>query len=625
MRQIYSLDVETKGISAEWQFASLEPWRVRQGKAFITSLAVCNPDGETDMIARADYDSSEMFIEAIIQMLTALEGQIVYCHNAVFDLAFLIATLQPQRCGLIPKCIRKIRWHDTMLLTKWVVNGQRADQMNFSYSLVNLCQNFLDEHPRLAEFVEEKSKPFVWNDDTYWSNRNVLDVIFTQELAVYMEDKLHELQRNGYATEMKNIVPVANGWITGIRIDQTRVPIVREKFQKEMNDIIAETGLNPSMITSPKQLGHYLFTELAIKPKSYTPKGAPRTAADDIKLIAYEANISGDTTMAKLLNGIKRYKELATLMSKYVTGMENALAHTQDGYIYGAPRIFGTYTGRFTYSSKTLDTYQTSIALHQIPRKDKDVRSLMIAPPGMKIYEADASGQESRLMAIRSGDFAMIKVFNDGMDFHSMTGSNIVGQEYEEFVAKYLTGDKRAIEDRQMGKLTNLSCNYRIGGKALSRKAFDDYDIVFPIDTGVFLVSTFSRTYPGVPMYWDDAIALARATGYAETFGGRRYKIHDWSYKWKWTSESSAINVPIQGSGAAMKNIAITEVHENVEEAVFVLDLHDATFYYVPDESFKPKIDAVLENIKYEDYWGFVPSVKLPYESKIGNSWAEVK
>lgn len=625
MRQIYSLDLETKGVSAEWQFASLEPWRVRQGLSYITSVAVCTPSQETDIIVRGDYADNESFVRAIESMLEALQGQIVYCHNAVFDLAFLIATLQPDKFQPIHPLVRGIRWHDTMLLTKWVINGQRAEQMNFSYSLVNLCQNFLEDHPRLAEFVEEKSKPFVWNDDQYWSNRNVLDVIFTQELAVYMEENLKPEQRNGYSVEMEDLVPVANSWITGIRIDVERISFVREKFQSEMNTILQETGLEGSMITSPKQLGHYLFDVLQIKPKSYTPKGAARTSADDIKLIAYEANISGNVEMAKKLNGIKRYKELATLMSKYISGMEKALAHTQDGYIYGAPRIFGTYTGRFTYSSKTLDTYQTSIALHQIPRKDKDVRSLMIAPPNMIIYEADASGQESRLMAIRSGDHAMIQVFNDGYDFHSMTGSSIVGKEYVEFMADYKAGDKRTTEDRQMGKLTNLSCNFRIGGKALSKKAFEDYDIVFPIETGNFLVSTFIRKYPGVEAYWDNAIQLARATGYAETFGGRRYKIHDWSFKWRWTSESSAINVPIQGSGAAMKNIAIAEVHNKVPEAVFILDLHDATFYYVPDTSYGPKIDDVLTNIDYSKYWGFVPAVKLPYESKMGNSWAEVK
>lgn len=625
MNQIFSLDVETAATSPDWQYSSLEPWRVRQDKSFITAISVCDSEGDTDTLLRSNYDSKESYIEAIISMLTNLEGQIVYCHNAVFDVAFLIASIQPARCGLIPKCIRKIRWRDSMLLTKWVINGQRAEAINFSYSLVNLAQNFLDTHERLAEFVEMKSKPFDPNDQQYWNERNVLDVIMTQALAVFMESHLHESQRNGYVTEMRNIIPVANAWITGIRINKPKLPEVRDKFQLEMNEILAKTGLSGSMITSPKQLGDFLFVQLAIKPKSFTPKGAPRTAADDIKLIAYEANLSGDQKMADTLNGIKRYKELSTLMSKYISGIEKALAHTGDGYIYGAPRIFGTYTGRFTYSSKTLDTYQTSLALHQIPRRDKEIRSLLIAPEGMRLYEADASGQESRLMAIRSGDPLMIKVFNENMDLHAMTGANIVGIEYDDLIKGYKSGDPRSTEIRQNGKLTNLSCNYRIGGKALSKKAFEDYDVLFSIDTGIFIVNAFARSYAGIPLYWTSAIAFTRNSGYAETFGGRRYKINDWSSKWRWSSESSAIMVPIQGSGASMKNIAISETDEKVPEAVFILDLHDATFYYVPDDSYKAKIDSVLENIDYEKYWGFKPAIRLPYDSKIGDSWADVK
>lgn len=624
MREIFSLDVETKGVKG-YSFASLEPWRVRQGKSYITAVSVCDPGGQTDTLLRRNYSSPEAFVDAFLSMLDKLQGANIYCHNAVFDMAFSIATAQPNRCGIVPQVFRDIRWYDSMLLGKWVINGQKAERAAFSYSLVNMVQNFLPDHPMLAEFVEMKSRPFKETDEDYWEERNVLDVIMTQALAVFLEEHLKPEQRPGYLAEMGNILPVANSWITGIRIDQERVREIREKFMSEMTGLIDELQLAPSLLTSPKQLAQYLYGDLKVQPVSWTPTGAPSTAADDLKLIAFNLINAGDEHRGRIMTLIRRYKELATLMSKYIKGVEEALAHTGDGYIYGAPRIFGTYTGRFTYASKTLDMYKTSIALHQIPRKDKDVRSMMVPPPGHILYEADASGQESRLMAIRSGDEAMIRVFNDKMDFHTMTGSGIVGMEYMDLLTKYKAEEPRAIEDRQMGKLANLSCNYRIGGKALSMKAFEDYDIVMSIDKGQFIVNSFVRTYPGVSKYWDAVIAFARATGYTEAFGGRRYKIFDWSNKFRWSSESSAINHPIQGAGASMKNIAITEVFNQVPEVTFILDLHDATFYYIPDKSYGTRIDKVLSTIDYQKHWGFVPPIALPYDSKMGNSWAEVK
>jgi DNA polymerase I-like protein with 3'-5' exonuclease and polymerase domains len=328
------------------------------------------------------------------------------------------------------------------------------------------------------------------------------------------------------------------------------------------------------------------------------------------------------------MKDIMRYKQIATLMSKYVNGTKSALLHTQDNYTYGAPTIFGTYTGRYTYSSKTLDTYQTGLALHQIPRRDKEVRSFIVPPEGCAVYEADASGQESRLMAIKSGDDKILRIFSEGLDFHCMTGSGVVGREYDEFYEMYKTGDKHTYELRQMGKLTNLSCNYRIGGKALAKKSFDDYDIVMSIEQGMFQVNGFCRTYRGVPKYWDNSIKEAKALGYTETFGGRRYKLHDWSSRRVWETESAAIMFPIQGSGASMKNICVAEIHDADPDCHFALDLHDASFVWVPEESAQEKaklLDDVLANIDYEKYWGFKPSIPLPYESKLGKNFSEVK
>jgi DNA polymerase I-like protein with 3'-5' exonuclease and polymerase domains len=179
-----------------------------------------------------------------------------------------------------------------------------------------------------------------------------------------------------------------------------------------------------------------------------------------------------------------------------------------------------------------------------------------------------------------------------------------------------------------MGKLTNLSCNYRIGGEALAKKAFDEYDIQMTPDTGFFITNSFKRMYPGVPRYWDASIKFARANGYTEALGGRRYKLTDWSGRRIWQTESTALMTPIQGSGASMKNIAIAETFDKVTDAHFALDLHDASFFWVPEDRAKEiakQIDDVLEHINYETYWAREIPIKLPYESKIGKTFADLK
>jgi len=389
-------------------------------------------------------------------------------------------------------------------------------------------------------------------------------------------------------------------------------------------------GLVPSIISSPKQLGNLLFNTWNLIPHSNTPTGTPSTGKDDLIWIQYKLLNAGEEELAHKMGIILEAKTIGTLISKYIKTMGEALAHTKDGYIYGSPTLFGTYTGRMTYSNATMKVYKTGIALHQIPRKAKDIRAMLLPPPGFKLYEADAAGQESRLMALRSKDPVMLKIFHDNLNFHSATGASIISTEYEDFeIARKAEGDDGGYytEQRQLGKLTNLSCNYRIGGKSLSEKSFVNYDTFMDVRTGMHLVNTFNRTYEGVPKYWDDVVTESIAKGYTEEFGGRRYKLTDWSSN-RWGTESSAINVPIQGAGASMKEIMIKETYEKVPEALFLLDLHDANFMLVPEDradEIAKKLDYVLDNIQYEQYWGFEPEIPLPYESKMGVNFSEVK
>lgn len=632
----FTLDIETRSLDKNMvQHAALEPWRLRQGKAEITSIDVCRPDGSLIQIVH----DSDNWKERVRHLLRELKGESVYCHYTQFDVAWIIAELQSDKCGSIPQEIVDIDWRDSQLLTKWLVNGQLAEVTHFSYSLVNLVKTFLPNHPRTAEFIEMKNQKVLPGENAaYWLERGTLDVIMTQALVEHLADKLPAEQRVGIKTEFNCIVPVANSWLMGILIDQKILDTLGPDLSAERIRYAQQLNVAEAVFTSPKQLANLLYNTWGLPIIEKTPTGAPSTSADTLLWLEYRLRNSNDHEMADKVKTIVKAKNASTQLSKYVKTTYEALAHTGDGYIYGAPRIFGTYTGRFTYSNSTSskdfedDTrskFKTGIALHQIPRKAKKIRQMLLPPPGHMIYEADASGQESRLMALRSKDPVMLKIFRDGLNFHSQTGAAIIGYDYYEFEENRSEehGEGYYTEQRQLGKLTNLSCNFRIGGKALSEKAFTKYDTYMDVEKGNFLVKTFNRTYKGVPEYWNDVIWESKQLGYVEAFGGRRYKLTDWATH-RWITESSAINVPIQGAGASMKEIAIKESFDKVPEALFALDLHDASFSYVKiDDAVRlgKDMDMTLNYIDYEKYWGFKPAIPLEYESMIGSNFADVK
>lgn len=635
---MHALDLETEATDPSMQLhAGLEPWRVRQGKARITSISVASE--HTDKVLTLENEPG--WLDTVHDNLRRLKGEVVYTHNGVFDIAWLITSLQKNRMGAIPQAIRDIRWRDTGLLCKWLINGQLAENSHFGYSLANLVATFLPDHPMTKFFVEMKNQKVTPGDNPeYWLQRGDMDAIMTLALAQLFQAKLSPTQRKGFLTEMDCLVPVANSWVTGIKIDQAQLAKNEIYFANVKKVNCQKLGIAESVVTSTKALPDLLYNQWGLPVIARTPKGAASCAGDTVKLLHYELVKNGDQDMADKLELLMEAKSASTSMSKYVNGMLEALRHTTDGYIYPAPRIFGTYTGRFTYSSTVMakdygsdakgKRHKVSIAAHQIPRKDKMIRSSMVAPEGYVIYEADASGQESRIMAIRSMDETMIEIFQKDLNFHSMTGASIIGEDYDDFMEKYgLEGNEGGYftEQRQLGKLTNLSCNYRIGGKALAGKAFLDYDTFMTWDTGDFLVKTFSRRYKGVPKYWSDVIWESKQRGYTSSFSDRRYKLSEWS-RFRWNTESSAINHPIQGGGADMKEIAIKECYDKVPEAIFLLDLHDANFFYIPEDradEIHKKLDHVLNNIDYESYWGFEMPITLPYESKRGRTFAEVK
>jgi DNA polymerase-1 len=157
------------------------------------------------------------------------------------------------------------------------------------------------------------------------------------------------------------------------------------------------------------------------------------------------------------------------------------------------------------------------------------------------------------------------------------------------------------------------------------------------MDESVMLVQLFKQTYPRVVQFWKEAIALAKQKGYAETAGGRRvyFDPADWDYrsdpKRAYASEQTAINFPVQGTGADQKflGIALTDAYAYPRGAIYMLDLHDALFYLIPDDGHALEtaceIKHILNTLPYKEVFGWTPTVPMPVDAKLGLSWGDME
>jgi DNA polymerase-1 len=245
--------------------------------------------------------------------------------------------------------------------------------------------------------------------------------------------------------------------------------------------------------------------------------------------------------------------------------------------------------------------------------------------------EFDAAGQEFRWMAEASRDDTMLELCLPGEDPHSYMGARIARVDYRTLIELVHQNDKPAKGHRQLGKVANLSLQYRTSAPKLRTVARVQYQLPMTKDESQYIRTTYINTYRGVPQYWDRQIAMTKRTGYVETLAGRQVQVRgNWAGDFGWSMGSTAINYRIQGTGADQKYLALSVLRPYITRigAYFAWELHDGIYFYVPD-AMVPRaaveIKAILDNLPYQKAWGFTPSIPLPWDCKAGKSWGNLK
>ena len=226
-----------------------------------------------------------------------------------------------------------------------------------------------------------------------------------------------------------------------------------------------------------------------------------------------------------------------------------------------------------------------------------------------------------------SQDPAFLDIYAKGLNPHGVTASEISGIPYSEIMEGKGVDDKLDIVYKG-GKVTDLGENYRMGEYTLWKNAHVDWGLRPTLKEAAQWRNTWLSLYKGVPQQWKEFIRLAKTYGYAETLAGRRFYIDQWGRN-KWKSEASAIMVPVQGSGADMKYLAIAIMRASFEYLRFWGEIHDEVIYLCPN-SYDPatecdKVKTVLNNLPYKEAWDYEPTVPFTWTVKWGYDWGTLE
>ena len=409
MRPWWSLDVETSGTLPEY---ALQPHRFRQGKAWITTIAMSRKTADGRMKSTGTVYPMPAEIGAVLDHAIEKQARIV-CWNGTFDIAWLLAY------GL-ERQVFKLKWIDAMRLKRHVhvvPTFQSAGTDKLKEAIAERWpelagyEDDVDYHNQDAAYLRDVVLPY-----------NIIDTERTLELGLEYFDALTPQQRDCAITEAYCLPMVAQANLDGMRIDHDAVAVLdttlSEKADRLEQELVTH-GVTEKIVRSPKQLGNLLFKQWGLIPIKH---GKPNKKTGEVLPSTDKETLEELSPLDDRVALLGDWRQTLNAKGKFVAGVRESVIYNGDGMSRPQAIIFGTYSSRFTYSSKQgkgVKERPMGFALHQMltrmgGKTDKRFRSLILAPEGYDIVEFDAIGQEFRWMAVHSRDETMLSLCEDG-------------------------------------------------------------------------------------------------------------------------------------------------------------------------------------------------------------------
>lgn len=400
-----------------------------------------------------------------------------------------------------------------------------------------------------------------------------------------------------YNVEMPLAEVLASMEHLGFAVDRQGIADFTQKISLELKTIqqeIYDLAGEEFNINSPKQLGVILFEKLGLPAKKKTKSGYS-TNADVLESLQDENPI---------VEKILWFRTLSKLYSTYCEGLLKVIG--EDGRIHSSFIQTETRTGRIS---------STEPNLQNIPvRKEigREMRKFFVAKDDCLLADADYSQIELRVLSHIANDDEMIKAFNDEVDIHTVTASQVFNMPIE-FVTPLM---------RSRAKAVNFGIVYGIGAFSLAkdigvtRKEADDY------------IKGYLRHYAGVDKYMETVAKEAKEKGYVSTLWGRRRylpELNSSNGMLRAFGERVARNMPIQGTAADIIKIAMVRVYNRLKEekmdAKLILQVHDELIVEAPENEIEKAAKILSEEMEN----ACKMKVRLRADVNTGKTWYDAK
>jgi len=426
------------------------------------------------------------------------------------------------------------------------------------------------------------------------------DADITLRLWQLFKPQLHRVGvTKVYETLERPLVPVLAAMErSGVKVDRDTLSRMSNAFAQKMaglEDEIYELAGRKFNVGSPKQLGEILFDEMGLEGGKKGKTGAYATGADVLEDLATEHDLP-----ARVLD----WRQVSKLKSTYTDALQDHI-NPDTGRVHTSYSIAGASTGRLA---------STDPNLQNIPIRSEEgrrIREAFVAEPGKALVALDYSQIELRILAHIANIPELKQAFQDGIDIHALTASEMFGVPLDE-----MTSDVR-----RQAKAINFGVIYGISGFGLAR------NLRIPRAEAQGFIDRYFERFPGIRTYMNETKAFAKEHGFVQTLFGRKIHTPEISAKGPRAgfAQRAAINAPIQGTAADVIRRAMIRMPDAIKDlpATMLLQVHDELLFEVEKGAEDDLIAAarkVMENaadpvVKLD--------VKLDVDAGVGASWAE--
>jgi DNA polymerase I len=528
-----------------------------------------------------------------VDVLELLDGVSVIAHNMAFELSFIETA--GVALGQLQCTLQACR----------LMLGEKAT------SLADGAEAFLDLK---LDKTEQKGE---WNARHLTKQQieyAAIDAVVAWRIAEKILPRF-EVQRSAYEIQMKAVPAAMRMEQRGFKLDvdahaQLIDALQRERVEdgEQFVEACRQCGLPPTLAPSTPNgkaalLESLLTSEELARWKRTDKSGALSTKRSELLRAGHYPPV---LSLVKIIRIDKLLSSFGATLAVLVSPVT--------ARIHAHYRVASAATGRATCSGPNLQ---------QIPRSIR-FRKLFVPAPGNLLVVADYSSMELRAVAHISGESAMTKAFEQGLDLHKITAARMTGKTPEEVTD----------EERRGAKAVNFGAAYGIGAAALVQSAWESYGLVLDVYEakrwlGAFAqaFSTFARwrteNYERCATARRIVIGRDAAQGIGRVFPFSRLPQDNDGY-------TRCCNMPIQGACADASMLALAYADDRLFEGGIeggpVAWLHDEIVIEIREDQAE-RAAEILKQSMIDGFAETFPGAPLNglVEPHIGLSWGEAK